>query len=298
MLKEKPLTIDFAQEDAILQILPHAPLRSSSEVDWNGIRLEHHLQPAHVAPVHCPAQHVVVIHHKFLPRVERQLDSQYKCDRIASGDIVIAPVNVSHKACWGEEAEFTLLIVEPTLVAHTAYESIDPDQVEILPHFATPDLLICQIGRLLKSELESNGLVSQLYAESAASFLAVHLLRYYSTRKHTIQEYTGGLPNSQLQQVIDYVNANLAQDISLTELAKLVQMSSYHFGRLFKQSIGVSPYRYLIERRIERAKSLLTNTDLTVAEIAERTGFNSHSYLTRIFRQHLSTTPKAFRQMQ
>lgn len=146
--------------------------------------------------------------------------------------------------------------------------------------------------------MKSNEWNSRLYAESAASMLVVHLLLHYCGRKHTIQEYTGGLPNSKLLQVVDYINAHLDQNISLASLGELVHMSHYHFGRLFKQSTGFTPYQYLIERRLERVKSLLANTDLSIAEIAKCTGFSSHSHLTRLFCKHLSVTPRKYRQMQ
>ncbi|TBR56919.1 hypothetical protein B4U84_26090 [Westiellopsis prolifica IICB1] len=295
---EKPLIIDLTKEDASLQILPSIPRLSSSKVGWHGIGLEYHRQPAHTAPEHCPAQHVVVIHHQPLAKVKRQLNGCDRVERIGSGDIVVCPANVSHFACWEAEVQFTLLFLESALIAHTAYEFIDPDRVEILPHFAQPDPLIYQIGLALKSQLESNEWDSKLYAESAASMLAVHLLQHYSARKHTIREYTGSLPKYKLRQVVDYINAHLDQNLDLTELALLVQMSHYHFVRLFKQSAGITPYQYLIKCRLEKVKSLLVNTDLSMAEIAKRTGFSSHSHLTRLFCKHLSVTPREYRQMQ
>ena len=295
---KKLLTIDLTKENASLQIFPSVPRLSSNKVSWYGIGLEYHRLAAHATPECCPAQHVVVINHQPLAKVKRQLNGCVKHERIGSGDIVVGPANVSHFVCWETEAEFTLLFLEPALIASTADEFNAPDRVEILPHFAQPDPLIYQIGLALKSQLEFNEWGNKLYVESAASMLAVHLLQHYCTRKHTIEKYTGGLPNYKLRQVVDYINAHLDQNLGLASLAELVQMSHYHFGRLFKQSTGVTPYQYLIECRLERAKSLLVNTDLSIAEIAKRTGFSSHSHLTRLFCKHLSVTPHEYKQMQ
>ncbi len=292
------LTIDLTKENASLQIFPSVPQLLSSKVSSYGIGLEYYRLAAHATPEHCPAQYAIVINHQPLASVKRQLNGCIKHERIGSGDIVVGPANVSHFACWEAEAEFTLLFLEPALITRTADELNVPDRVEILPHFAQPDPLIYQIGLALKSQLESNEWANKLYVESAASMLAVHLLQHYCTRKHTIEKYTGGLPNYKLRQVVDYINAHLDHNLGLASLAELVQMSHYHFGRLFKQSTGVTPYQYLIECRLERAKSLLVNTDSSIAEIAKRTGFSSHSHLTRLFCKHLSVTPHQYKQMQ
>ena len=85
--------------------------------------------------------------------------------------------------------------------------------------------------------------------------------------------------------VLDYIDTHLAQDIKLADLAQLLSMSQYHFSRLFKQSLGVSPYQYLLQQRVERAKHLLPHTDRLITTIALDCGFNSHSHLSKQFRQ-------------
>jgi AraC family transcriptional regulator len=122
-------------------------------------------------------------------------------------------------------------------------------------------------------------------------------LRHYSAGKHAIKDYTGGLAKSKLKQTIEYIHDNLTEGFSLQAIANYIGMSQYHFARMFKQSTGMTPHQYLIESRLEEAKKLLANTDLTISEIAYRTGFASQSHLTSQFRKHLSTTPKAYRQM-
>lgn len=74
-----------------------------------------------------------------------------------------------------------------------------------------------------------------------------------------------------------------------------IRMSQFHFGRLFKQSLSLSPYQYLLQQRVERAKQLLQQTNKPVMEIALECGFNSHSHLGRKFRQLTGITPKAYR---
>ncbi|WP_421656757.1 helix-turn-helix domain-containing protein [Leptothermofonsia sp. ETS-13] len=94
---------------------------------------------------------------------------------------------------------------------------------------------------------------------------------------------------------MDYINDHLEQEIKLADLAALLGMSQFHFCHLFKQSIATTPYQYLLQQRIERAKQLLKQTDQPIMEIALRCGFNNHSHLSQQFRRLTGMTPKAFR---
>lgn len=154
------------------------------------------------------------------------------------------------------------------------------------------DPLIQQIGLALKHALE-NGLGSRLYADSMANALAVHLLSRYSTRKQAIQYYEGGLSRRDLNQVIDYIHEHLEKNLSLAELAGVVQLSSYHFAHLFKQSTGSSPHRYHIQCRIERTKQLLVK-GLGIADVAQAVGFASQGHLNYHFKRLVGTTPRKF----
>jgi len=109
----------------------------------------------------------------------------------------------------------------------------------------------------------------------------------------------GGMAPRKLRKAIEFINDNFdkEQTVALAAVAEAVQMSYFHFSRAFKQSMGVSPNVYMIEQRIERAKKLLSETDLPIAEIALRVGFASQSHFTTTFRRLAWTTPKAFREM-
>jgi AraC family transcriptional regulator len=105
----------------------------------------------------------------------------------------------------------------------------------------------------------------------------------------------GGLAPRALRRVREYVLAHLEEDISNGVLANLAGLSSYHFTRVFKQSTGVSPQRFVRERRVERVKHLLVETDLSIAQIALAAGFADHSHCSRWFREIAGITPSRFR---
>ncbi|NJR63633.1 MAG: helix-turn-helix transcriptional regulator [Cyanobacteria bacterium CRU_2_1] len=178
MPEEKPLILDCAQEDLVLQVALHSSLLSSREAQWNGVRFEFHRQPPAETPEHCPPQHVVTI-----------------------------PI------------------------------------------------------------------------------------QHYSTRKPTIQAYEGGLPQNKLRTAIDYIQAHLAEDISLEAMADHLGISRYHFCRMFKQSTGLSPHQYLIQCRVERAKQLLRQGKMKISEVAIACGFTHQSHLHRHFKRLADVIP-------
>lgn len=107
---------------------------------------------------------------------------------------------------------------------------------------------------------------------------------------------SGGLPAFRLRKVLAYIEEHFAEDLKMDELAEVAGMSKYHFSRLFKDAVGVPPYRYVVQQRVEAARRLLLRTDLQVTQIALRTGFSSQSHFSTTFREHTGTTPVALRE--
>ena len=113
--------------------------------------------------------------------------------------------------------------------------------------------------------------------------------------RRTGREPAGGLPKRTLGRVTDYVGDNLARELTLTELSGVAHMSPFHFSRMFKLSTGLSPHRYVIRRRVERAKEILTLTDLPLHEVARLSGFADQSHLAKHTRRLLGVSPRALR---
>ena len=146
--------------------------------------------------------------------------------------------------------------------------------------------------------METGGLGGELYAESLANVLALHLLRHHSSlgRSSTREsEREGGFSKRVLGRVTDYINDNLSRKLTLTEIAEVANLSTYHFARSFKAATGLSPHQYVIHKRVERAKTLLTETDLAIAGVAEAVGFANQSHLAFHVRRLLGVSPKTLR---
>jgi len=152
---------------------------------------------------------------------------------------------------------------------------------------------------------------SKLYAESLANILAVHLLRHYavcadgqnlqacsmSDSAETEHTETPATQPRAVAQALQFIHANYTSDLSLNEIAKAVNLSPFHVARLFKQSVGVSPHQYLIQLRVNSARSLLSagSGEHSLAELASAVGFADQSHLTRHFKRIVGVTPRQFR---
>ena len=100
------------------------------------------------------------------------------------------------------------------------------------------------------------------------------------------------LPSDKLQRVQQYVEEHLDQRLPISRLAAVVNMSPFHFARLFKQATGLAPHAYLLHRRVERAKQLLREEALPLVSVATRVGFQTQGHFTEVFRRHAGLTPR------
>jgi AraC family transcriptional regulator len=136
------------------------------------------------------------------------------------------------------------------------------------------------------------GIASHLLIDSLKTALTIHLLRQYCTTRPKHSQYSNGLSQAQLTLVTDYIHDHLHHDLKLVELSAIVKLSPYHFLRLFMQRVGIMPYQYILQCRIDKAKYLLQHSDLSIAAIAVQTGFSDQSHLTRCFKRIVGITPK------
>lgn len=293
-MSHAPFTLDLTNQQEAARVLPQTPLVASYHAGWKGLTFIHYCHPPHTTVEHSLLQHSLVItDSKSCFQAERHLDGKFKHYAHGNGRVDIIPAFLSHWTNWNQQIEFSVIAICPTLLNQTTQE-LTQGETELIPQFSIADPVIQQLALALKTEIQTGCLSGRLYGESLGTALAARLVQNYAVSKPALEFKANGLPQSQLRRVIDYIKANLAQDLSILDLAKLTSMSESHFSRSFKQSVGIAPYQYLMQQRVERAKQLLRQQAVSISDIALNCGFANQTHLTKVFRQMTGVTPKVY----
>jgi AraC family transcriptional regulator len=168
------------------------------------------------------------------------------------------------------------------------------DLSDLPPLLQFEDVMLRSVMLRFQAILDDPSLDAPGYAETLAELLVFELARVTSGRRDP-RSAPSGLTERQVRLITDYMDGHIDEKMTVADLAALVDLTRYHFIRSFKLSTGMPPHQFMIHRRIDRAKDMLTERDASVAEIAERTGFGSSVQFTRTFRRIVGTTPTAFR---
>jgi AraC family transcriptional regulator len=198
---------------------------------------------------------------------------------------------------WRGTAPASLRIRIPgTLLAEAALETTNNTgrTPELIDVFHTRDLFIGQMASMLTSELDRPVHPAQsLIIESISYALSAHLVRHYDAFRQDEAKVAGLGPRA-LASVISYIEDHAHESIALDTLAGLANVSRFHFARMFKLSIGVSPMTYVEQGRIRKAQNLIKEGKLSLAAIGMAVGFADQSHFTRRFRLHIGCTPSHY----
>jgi AraC family transcriptional regulator len=162
------------------------------------------------------------------------------------------------------------------------------------PGIGADDPVIRALSAVILPAFENPGTVSRMFLDYVTLAVAVHLAQTYGGEVPR-QRKPGGLSRRNMRRVEEIIDANLGEDLSLTTLAQECGMSASHFGRAFRRSVGVTPHRWLLLRRIEVAKELLCNGTRSLCEIGLDCGFGDQSHFTRVFRNFVGVGPGEWR---
>lgn len=263
----------------------------------DGVDLLHYYHSPAELPKTASQQHLILINTEVSPNtyIEQKREGKTRKAKMKLEDIIILPAQIEASACWNQPYSYLALCLSPTALKQEVGDLIKGYSVELLPQFALHDPLIYNIALSLQRELLEPGFNEQLYLDSLLRFLYTHLIRSYCI-KSLISSKNRKLNPEQLQKVFDYIQVHFSRNSLLVDqIAAVINLSPNYFSELFKNTTGLSPYRYVTEQRVEEAKFLLSKTDLEIAEIALEVGFYNQSHLTRQFKKFTGVTPNQFR---
>ena len=280
------------------EVCPEGRLTASPELrspNFQVMQFRHHRRELTVPPL---STVLVMMGLSTIANVSARVNGRNFSRPLREGEAVIIPPRTPSE--WrcpdGEAYDMLHIYLQPDFLSRAAERiGVDLAQPVIETEFGVRDAHIRHLGMSLRQELESASWAGKAYADLLATALAVHLIRRRAVEDTCAQNYSGGLPKYKLRRAVEYIGDRLGEELKVAEIAEEVSMSPYHFTRLFKQATGLAPHQYIMLERIERAKRLLVETELPIAQVALETGFQSQSRFTTLFRQMIGTTPRAYR---
>lgn len=161
----------------------------------------------------------------------------------------------------------------------------------------TGDARLRGVLESIASELENGAAGWREVIRAQVKQLAVYLLRAHINvqRSEEIELSRVGMVDRRLRRAIEFMHDNCGRELPLSEIAAAAYLSEFHFARLFKKITGATPHSFLAGLRIERARRLLAESDLSIVEVGAKVGYGSQSHFTKIFRGATGLTPQAFR---
>lgn len=233
---------------------------------------------------------IVALHTGGARGVRTRLGGAWSRTASSPGHLHVIPPRVPSAFAPEGELEFVSVHISPRRLPDGAAETLA--RMPFRFAFLDPFVSACVVA--LRDELRAPREHGPLFVDSVTDALALHLLRGEAPLP-VAGERPAALSAGALSRVRERIEADLEAGVSLDELAAEARLSRSHFARAFRRTVGVPPHAYLTNRRIERAKELLRQTDLPLAEIALAVGFSSQSHFTARFRQVVGATPGRFR---
>ena len=260
--------------------------------------VEHVVQPPDNIELCALTEHTLVLVRSAGDRRVSQFAGQKYEGAHEANYFFLLPAGTPAELAWASQSEALLFSIAPKVLCQIAEqtECADRNSLQLKPLVHHQDDQITRFAQCLLDEIRTEGPGRRLCSESLMTILNIHLLRHYCYFKGQPEIYRGGLAPYKLQQVLGYINANLVDgDLSLATLSRLAGLSNCYFARQFKQATGQAPRQYIIHQRIDKAKTLLSQRDLSIAQIAIECGFSSQSHFYGAFQKVMGTTPKRYR---
>jgi AraC family transcriptional regulator len=288
-------SISVRQGNQIVPIVQHVVKRHANLVA-RGLHVEHHANAPGEYPEREPQQHNFYLHTGPAVRAEVKSPDFSGIQWVRPGSLWVMPQGSRHSVRFEGTVpvEGVALAFAPGRFESLIQSAGGKSSSTIVQSLAVSPPKIEHLMRALEYESDQPSTPGGLGLECIATAIALALSQHAGALA-TPSKAGSRLAPRQIRTVQAYVEEHLQQSIVLADLAAAAGLSSFHFLRAFKLSVGVTPCRYVLDRRMERARSLLRSSDLSVGEVGLCVGFEHSSHFTRAFRSATGIAPSAFR---
>jgi AraC family transcriptional regulator len=229
------------------------------------------------------------------PRGDAQMEwwseGKYEKESYGSGSLILLAPGTRDRVRWNRSSQRVVVSIDESYLHRAAQELEGKNHPGFANHWIFEDRQLQLLLSEMQREMETGCQMGALYGDHLGMSLSIALIQKYSRNVWITRTAKGRISKVRLQRVLEYIAANSHLDINLDDLAGVANMSRFHFARLFRQGMGVTPHRYLMDQRLQHAKALLRLDTMSVAEVAVQTGFVDACHLARVFRRHIGVSP-------
>ncbi|GJI90882.1 helix-turn-helix domain-containing protein [Duganella hordei] len=264
-------------------------VRSSEGRAWDGFGAELFTVSAGLHAIAARPHHRVAVHVGAAVKAHCACDGRPSARIQTQGDVDVVPAGVDGR--WNDDAGCTIFgvwMTEDFVRAATEQMSGAAGRRQLHPQLQLRDPRFVHLAWALRAELEAEAASDPLYAESLCTAMVVRLV-CGEAPADVKQQKLGTVPAA---RVLDYIESNLAKRLSLSELAAVAGLSVPHFSALFRQTLNMPAHQYVVRRRVERARTLLLHTKLSMSQVALDVGFAHQSHLAHWMNRILGMTPR------
>lgn len=290
----RPASIGYAELPAWV---PGEILCASDDLNWSGVSqrtYRYRGQDVEIPPMDC---FMLVQYEDGFTPMERQFDGRWTRTSCAAGHFSLLSHEADSHWHWTEGIVVSHVYLESRLLCRLAseMEARPVEQVRLHDVLSGADPIVTQLAQLLRQEAATGRAGCSLYAEALSMQLGVHLLRHYAVCRFRSPDAAARLSATQSRRLQEYVDSHLADTITLEDLAQVVGTGVCGLSRMLRATWGTTAYRYVVDRRVERARQLVQLGDLPLKAIASMTGFADQAHMTRTLRSRLGVTPGQLR---
>jgi len=283
-------------------IYPQSPLLNSMDLNKpsaaNLLTLEFFEAEPGVMPHERFEQHHILVNLREQPhRVENWREGKHRDFIYHKHEIIVTPAGIKSGWKWHEKSKVIVITLDPNKLEKFAQSELGfllgEKQLKDIPQFIDKD--IAQAAEMLMDALKSE-LGSDVMFESFARIFLIKLIQKYGLGHEDKIAFSKSFTSKHYKRVLNYVKKNYGQDINIDTIAATAGLSTSHFSRLFKQTIGQSPHQFVITYRVEQAKKMLADSSRPMIDIALSCGFSDQAHFSRVFKQFEGVTPKRYQQ--
>lgn len=294
-MDKKLLQLDFRDAESRRSVLRTDPVRTSAEFGWKSLYFEYREGDVFETVEHVIQDHYLMVKLNPISRANRVLDGVTRAEIQRRGSTAYIPSGCSHRVSYGSPlGRLHLMALPPSMLDAVALE-MGVQRVDLAPRFANEeDRFVLAMAEAIDAELAAGNPHGYMFAETFAHTLAAHILTRYRSRTGTCGK-APALSEGRMRRLDQFVEANISAPISLADLARQVELSEYYFCRCFRLATGMSPYQYVLKKRMEHACACLRRHDMSIQDVAFASGFGDPVQFSKQFRRAHGMTPTAYR---